>query len=86
MRFRGDFAKWVYTFVLLFLTVGWAGYVLRILQHTAADPNIARIVELSGASGLLGAMMTWNATIIYFWFRKQPAAGTPQAPPEGPGA
>lgn len=68
----GDLAKWLYSFILLFLTVGWAGYTLRLLAQAAADPNIIRIVEVSGAAALLGAMMTWNATVIYFWFRKAP--------------
>ncbi len=69
---RGDPPKWAYTFLLLFMTMGWARFLVKVIQDTLADPNAARIIEVSGVSVLLGALIAWNGTVNSYWFRKAP--------------
>ncbi len=69
---KGDIPKWVYTFLLLLLTIGWARFLVKVIQDTLADPNVAKIMEVSGVSVLLGALIVWNGTVNSYWFRKAP--------------
>ncbi len=69
---KGDYPKWVYTFLLLLITIGWAGFLVKVIESTLADPNAAKIIEVSGVSVLLGALITWNVTVNGYWFRKAP--------------
>jgi len=67
----GDMAKWVYTFVLLGVTVGWAVFVVQVVRDAMAAPTASGVLEASGTSVLLGALIGWNALVIQFWFRKK---------------
>ncbi len=69
---KGDVPKWAYTFLLLLLTIGWARFLVKVIQDTLADPNVAKIIEVSGVSVLLGALIVWNGTVNSYWFRKAP--------------
>ena len=70
--FKGDTPKWVYSFVLLFLTLGWAGFLVWLVKDTIANPNAVKVIEVTGVSALLGALITWNQSIVSYWFRKAP--------------
>ena len=70
--FRGDAPKWVYSFVLLFLTLGWSGFLVWLVRKTIATPSALSVVEVSGVGVLLGALITWNQSIVSYWFRKAP--------------
>ena len=68
---RGDILKWVYTFVLLGVTIGWAVFVVEVVRDAMAEPTASGVLEASGTGVLLGALIGWNAVIIQFWFRKK---------------
>jgi hypothetical protein len=72
---NGDKMKWVYSFVLLIITLAWAGFTVLIVRACMANPNPGLVFEASGASALTGALITWNALVVQFWFRKNPENG-----------
>jgi hypothetical protein len=55
---------------LLFLTVGWAVFVVLFAHHTMLGKEDLDILSLTGASGVLGALISWTADIKQFFFRK----------------
>ena len=63
--------KWVYTFVVLAATIGWAAFTVLVVRDARAEPTPAGVLEGSGTSVLLGALIGWNALIVQFWFRKK---------------
>ncbi len=63
--------KWAYTFTLLLLTLLWAAFTVWVGLLTIGNPDALAIAGAMGASGLLGAMLTWNANVNQFWFRKK---------------
>jgi len=75
---QADKMKWVYTFVLLAVTIGWSVFTVLIVKVALAAPSEAGILEASGTSVLLGALIGWNALVVQYWFRKkspEPPAG-----------
>ena len=72
--------KWLYSFVVLGLTVFWAWFCLTTVNHTMQNPTGGNIIETSGASALMGALIVWNGNINQHWFRKK-SPPTPPAPP-----
>jgi len=74
--------KWLYTFVLLFITVGWAIFTVMIVKSALAEPSMLGVIEASGTSVLLGAFLTWNANVNKHWFggEKKPPEETPPSP------
>lgn len=74
---QGNRPKWVYTFFLLLVTVGWAVFCVLTIKNAVAMPTSASVLEASGTSVLLGALITWNAAVVQYWFRKK----SPSAPP-----
>lgn len=74
---KTDSMKWIYTFVLLVVTIGWAVFTVIVVKDAMAVPTAAGILEASGTSVLLGALIGWNALVIQHWFRKKaPASET----------
>jgi hypothetical protein len=69
---KGDKMKWLYTFVLLLATIGWAVFAVTIVKSTMATPTPIGVLEASGVSVLLGALISWNADVNRYWFRKKP--------------
>lgn len=63
--------KWVYTFVLMAVTVGWAVFSVIVVAGALAEPTALSVLEASGTSVLLGALIAWNANVNQFWFRKK---------------
>lgn len=68
--------KWVYTFVMLFATIGWGVFTVMIVRDAALkieNQTITQIdlISAAGASGLMGALIGWNSLIIQHWFRKK---------------
>ena len=71
---KGDKMKWLYTFVLLLITVGWAVFTVMVVKNALGEPSVVGVLEASGTSVLLGALIGWNALVIQYWFRKKPPA------------
>lgn len=63
--------KWVYTFLLLILTIGWAVFTVNAVKDSIVEPNSVNAVEASGSSILLGALIVWNGNVNQHWFRKK---------------
>ncbi|MBA7657305.1 hypothetical protein ES703_65242 [subsurface metagenome] len=78
----GDKMKWLYTFLLLLITVGWAVFTVMIVRGALAEPSVVGILEASGTSVLLGALIGWNTLVVQYWFRKKPPAQ--KTPPSSP--
>jgi len=75
---QADKMKWVYTFVLLAVTLGWAVFTVMIVRGALAEPSEVGILEASGTSVFLGALISWDALVVQYWFRKkspEPPAG-----------
>jgi len=63
--------KWLYTFFLLIVTIGWAVFSVIVIKSAMSAPSPASVLEASGTSVLLGALIGWNALVIQHWFRKK---------------
>ena len=63
--------KWAYTFFLLILTVAWAVFTILAVYQALANPNPINVLEASGSSVLLGAMIAWCGNVNQYWFRKK---------------
>ncbi len=68
---QADRMKWIYTFVLLLVTLGWAVFTVLIVKGALAEPSEVGILEVSGTSVLLGALISWDALVVQYWFRKK---------------
>jgi len=68
---QADKMKWAYTFVLLAVTLGWSVFTVMIVKGALAEPSEMGILEASGTSVFLGALIGWNALVIQYWFRKK---------------
>jgi len=71
---KTDYMKWIYTFVLLVTTIGWAIFTVVVVKSVTDAPTAAGVLEASGTSVLLGALIGWNSLVIQYWFRKKPLA------------
>ena len=67
-----DKMKWLYTFFLLLVTIAWAVFSVMVVKSAIAAPTATGVLEASGTSVLLGALIGWNSLVIQFWFRKRP--------------
>lgn len=65
--------KWVYSFILLAATLGWAAFCVVIVRNAVVNPTELNVIEASGTSVLLGALITWCGTVNQHWFRKKDA-------------
>ncbi|GAI60864.1 unnamed protein product [marine sediment metagenome] len=63
--------KWAYSFLLFCATIGWAVFTIKVVATAMASPTPVDVLKASGTGILLGALITWNSTIIHFWFRKK---------------
>jgi len=76
---QADKMKWVYTFVLLAVTLGWSVVTVMIVKGALTEPSELGVLESSGTSVFLGALIGWNALVIQYWFRKKaPPADAPK--------
>ena len=69
---RGDIPKWIYTFTLLVATLWWARFLVLTVKGVITQPTELGIIEVAGVGVLLGALLSWNANIVQYWFRKAP--------------
>ena len=69
---KGDRPKWAFTFTLLALTIAWAVFCVLLVKSIMSNPTSSGVIETAGVTGLLGAMIGWNANVIQYWFRKSP--------------
>uniref|UniRef100_A0A6M3LPR2 Uncharacterized protein n=1 Tax=viral metagenome TaxID=1070528 RepID=A0A6M3LPR2_9ZZZZ len=50
--------KWYFTFTLLILTIAWAVFARYLLPNSETDI-------------ITGALISWNALVIQYYFRKK---------------
>lgn len=68
--------KWIYTFVLLIVTIFWATFTFNAIaaaatsNETPAD-EVKEALQISGSSMLMGALIVWNGNVNQHWFRKR---------------
>jgi hypothetical protein len=73
----GDKMKWIFTFFIVSATIGWAAFLVKTVEQTMLSPTPINVLEVSGVSILLGAMINWCGNAIQFWFRKKPKGEEP---------
>jgi len=76
---KEEYLKWAYTFILLFVTIGWAYLCLIVVRDALTLPTPINILEASGTSVLLGALIPLNVNVNQYYFRKK---SPPKAPPK----
>lgn len=74
---KPDTWKWLYTFVLLLVTLGWAIFTVVVIKGVMAEPTAVGVLEASGTSVFLGALIAWNGNVNQYWFRKKPPTQQP---------
>jgi len=72
--------KWIYAFVMMICTIGWATFLVVYLINHADNPTTSEMYAASGAGALLGALIVWNGNINQHYFRKS-APPEPTPPP-----
>ncbi|GAI68134.1 hypothetical protein ES703_71939 [subsurface metagenome] len=69
-----DIIKWVFTFTMIGVTVGWGVFCVNTIFAAMQEPIAASdVLATAGVSALMGALITWDALIVQFWFRKKPS-------------
>ncbi|MBA7566418.1 hypothetical protein ES708_08109 [subsurface metagenome] len=69
-----DIIKWVFTFTMVGVTVGWGVFCVNTIFAAMQEPIAASdVLATAGVSALMGALITWDALIVQFWFRKKPS-------------
>jgi len=63
--------KWVYSFVMLIVMLLWACVCLWVTWEAVQNPTSIGVIEASGTGVLLGALISWNANVNNYWFRKK---------------
>jgi len=63
--------KWIYTFLLLLITIGWAVFTVYCVREAVQNPSPVNVIEASGTGVLLGALISWNNDVKQYWFRKK---------------
>lgn len=74
---KSEYFKWIFTFFLLLVTIGWAVFTVLVVKSVVAAPTAAGVLEASGTSVLLGALIGWNSLVVQFWFRKKGPTPSP---------
>jgi len=74
--------KWLYTFFLLIVMIGWAVFLVKIVMNALVAPEPIDVIGAAGVGVLLGAMIVWNGNVNKHWFggEKKP----PEEPPPSP--
>ena len=67
---NSDKFKYVYSLILLALTVGWAAFCVWITYRAAIQLQVVDILASAGANVLLGALINWAGNVNQYWFRK----------------
>jgi len=67
--------KWIYTFVLLAVTIGWAAFTVLIVNRSLNNPDPGAVIEASGTSLVTGALIVLNTNVNQHWFRKKTPDG-----------
>lgn len=62
--------KHAYAFTLLLMTFLWALFCVWMTGLAIKNLNSLNVIAAAGCDTLLGALVTWNALVIQFFFRK----------------
>lgn len=68
----GDKFKYVYSVLLLLVTLGWAAFAVLITYRAAIDKLTIDIITSAGANIVLGILLKMLSDVNQFWFRKAP--------------
>jgi len=66
----GDRFKYIYSILLLVLTLAWAGFCVWITYRAVTQLLPADVLVSAGANVLLGALINWTGNVNQYWFRK----------------
>ena len=67
---EGNRFKYIYTILLLIITVLWALFCVWITYKAASDKLTLDILASAGANILLGNLITMCVDVKQYWFRK----------------
>ncbi len=68
---KGDNMKWLYSFILLGVTLVWSVFLVLIIRNAVGSPTPAGIIAAAEVGGLEGFLISGNMLIIQYWFRKK---------------
>ncbi len=68
---RGDRFKYIYSILLLLITVGWGAFCTWVTYKAATDKLTVDIVAATGAGVLLGGLLKMASDVNQYWFRKK---------------
>ena len=71
MTLTSENCKWIYTFLLLIMTMAWATFTIFAVKDALNEPTPINVIEASGSGVLLGALIAWNNDVKQYWFRKK---------------
>lgn len=63
--------KWIYTFAVLLITIGWAVFTVYMVDRAIDAPTAVNVIEASGTGVLLGHLISINNDVKQYWFRKK---------------
>jgi hypothetical protein len=66
----GDRFKYVYSILLLLVSVGWGSFCVWITYKAVMERLTIDIIAAAGASVLLGALIKMLGDVNQYWFRK----------------
>jgi hypothetical protein len=70
-----DIMKWIFSFVMMGLTVGWGVFSVNTVFCALQIPIEATdIFSVAGVSTFMGSLLTFDALIVQYWFRKKPSS------------
>ena len=64
------YMKWLYSFALLGLTVGWGWFTTDRVMIALREGLPTDILVAVAATGLLGSLTTWESLVVQHYFRK----------------
>jgi len=67
---KDSMMKWVYAFLTLLLTFGWAVFAVCLTWRAVQFKANLDIISAAGVDVLLGALIVWNGNINQHYFRK----------------
>jgi hypothetical protein len=71
-----DIMKWIFSFVMMGLTVGWGIFSVNVVFSAFQLPiESVDVIAAAGVSGVMGSLLTFDALIVQYWFRKKPSNG-----------
>jgi hypothetical protein len=76
-----DTMKWIFSFLMIGVTLGWGIFSVNTIFNAFQLPiESVDVIASAGVSGVMGSLLTFDALIVQYWFRKKPSADEPTEP------